>query len=45
MWCVCQVVADLQVKLTKLQPVLEKAAADTEALLIELDRYVCLCFV
>ena len=33
-----QIVADLQTKLTKLQPVLEKAAADTEALLIELDR-------
>ena len=33
-----QVVVELQAKLTKLQPVLQKAAADTEALLIELSR-------
>ena len=34
----CQVVVELQAKLTKLQPVLQKAAADTEALLVELSR-------
>ncbi len=33
-----QVVSELQDKLTKLQPVLEKAARDTEALLVELER-------
>jgi hypothetical protein len=33
-----QVVVELQAKLTKLQPVLKKAAEDTEALLVELSR-------
>jgi hypothetical protein len=36
--CAPQVVIELQAKLTKLQPVLAKAAADTEALLVELER-------